>query len=1608
MAKPAARLGDNVAHKKAAGAILKGSTNVLVNGLPAARQSDPVQHNKVVEVITQGSSTVLFNSLPASRITDMVACGGKIAAGSGNVLIGDGGAVACSGCPDKGTVGNPVNPLLGAKVLGGASELDFALPGPLAVVWQRQYSSYVGPAGAESGILGQGWRLPFEMHLKFAHDKTELFDTKNRVITFGPLAPGEQEHSRSEGFWLLRGGRTATPPALHKLPQGVKLGDLHPATRSLYAHEPWQDEPRWAHIPAQWRDNPHCCLAATADRNVWLFLCLDDSPTAASPWLLVALFDVFGRMQRFERATSSQARNLPEGLVNAKRPRPNEPELPLGQLTALVDGLGRRFELQYTQLGLTAPDTPTGDTGLRLQAVAVHDPSSPELQRAMNGRPLVRYHYSPQGDLIKVADRHGRAVREFTYEVAPIHATTTQRRMTSHRVLGGPVARYSYEEQPAPGKAYCRVVWQRNEGGLDYHFDYQADQTVVTDSLGRTTTYAFKGEGGKQRLSQLTDAMGGVTQYEHDLYGQLMQETDPLGRITQYRRDAQGRLSGFVLPDRSQTQSQWHDTLNTLSSVQGPDGVSTTFTHDQWGRLLQSSVEGSGVCSITQHRYADPASSEHARLTADFPVQIIDAKGGVKSLHWSASGQLLRYTDCSKQSTQYVYDVWGELAQVTNALGETVTYHRNALGQLTTITYPDKTQVHYHYDERGQVSQVVDAAGGISSYERDRHGRVLTSIQAQSANARSIRFQYDLAARLIQLTNENGAHTRFAYDALDRLIEEVGFDGRRQCYQYDAAGQLTASADQGPLPGTHQNAGQLSAPLITRYDYDLAGRLLTRHVPAVLQSTPQNKQPSQTVFPEQVQHFTYDKAGRLLESRCNKTSVQFKRDSLGRLVEEKLVHEDTNPYTSQIAASIAAQHIAQFSHQLTHSYDALGVREASRLPHVGEINYLHYGSGHLHQVAHNQTALVDFERDALHRETLRRLSGLLPVDSAPHGQTHQDDNGITLHRSFDPMGRLLRLSSHSVAEVMGRAQAHAITRDLNTMEPLVGGPPAPTINALSRDYTYDPVGQLIAVGQNTQQFLGHNAPKPKATRYQYDAAHRLVGAQYSDGQVQTWQFDPAGNRLPDVPPAAQATAHYSPGGGNGSNGGDSWLTRAAPATPTAAQHRYWADNRIHQATSEVTTEVNGRIQTHTQTQTIEYDAWGNIRRMHTTSGPNKGQTLDLLYDGLHQLRASQLFEPDAVLPGASTMANPLQGNTQGAGSTSGKTTTTFYDYDPLGRRVSKTVVDQTPGQARKIEARTWFGWDGDRLVTTETDTVAGRKAISTVYEPKSFVPLLRFEIDVGGKSKPTPSMPEVLHYHCNHIGTPEALIDRRGQVVWQAEFDPWGNLRSEYNPSQIHQPIRMQGQQVDCETGLFYNRFRYYKSSISRYLTQDPIGVFGGANKYSYPLNPVYLVDPLGLFQVYGYRSPQTGQVSFSFDFSNPSLLEAKQAVLDLKIPGAKNLKKPLEIERDLQKSKSAGAFDSTDPVAACGCDSALKSIFEKNWGYKSGGPAAGTNFSREAAEKILADFKILLTETKPPYDKGNIKGGEACKGLYKWDEILDTATKRATDVRGTFGGYIK
>ena len=122
-------------------------------------------------------------------------------------------------------------------------------------------------------------------------------------------------------------------------------------------------------------------------------------------------------------------------------------------------------------------------------------------------------------------------------------------------------------------------------------------------------------------------------------------------------------------------------------------------------------------------------------------------------------------------------------------------------------------------------------------------------------------------------------------------------------------------------------------------------------------------------------------------------------------------------------------------------------------------------------------------------------------------------------------------------------------------------------------------------------------------------------------------------------------------------------------------------------------------------------------------------------------------------------------------------------------------------------------------------------------------------------------------YQCDHLGTPLALIDQQGKIAWAARVGPWGGVIAEYSPENLEQPIRLPGQHEDSESGLYYNRHRYYDPISGRYVTQDPIGWRGDINYYIYPIDPILWLDPLGLIKIFtegsirveSFPGPQAG-----------------------------------------------------------------------------------------------------------------------------------------------------
>ncbi|MBU4339250.1 RHS domain-containing protein, partial [Patescibacteria group bacterium] len=170
--------------------------------------------------------------------------------------------------------------------------------------------------------------------------------------------------------------------------------------------------------------------------------------------------------------------------------------------------------------------------------------------------------------------------------------------------------------------------------------------------------------------------------------------------------------------------------------------------------------------------------------------------------------------------------------------------------------------------------------------------------------------------------------------------------------------------------------------------------------------------------------------------------------------------------------------------------------------------------------------------------------------------------------------------------------------------------------------------------------------------------------------------------------------------------------------------------------------------------------------------------------------------------------------------------TAEYYYDPFGRRLWKEVAG----------VRTCFHY-ADEGLTAEMDS-AGTITKTYGYKPGSTWTTDPLFMKVGA---------EYYFYHTDHLGTPQKMTGTNGAVVWSAKYSSFGEANVEIGT--LENNLRFPGQYYDGESGLHYNRHRYYEASTGRYLANDTIGLAGGINLFAYVLNdPVNFVDPHGLF----------------------------------------------------------------------------------------------------------------------------------------------------------------
>ncbi|EHF41302.1 RHS repeat domain-containing protein, partial [Escherichia coli] len=807
---------------------------------------------------------------------------------------------------------------------------------------------------------------------------------------------------------------------------------------------------------------------------------------------------------------------------------------------------------------------------------------------------------------------------------------------------------------------------------------------------------------------------------------------------------------------------------------------------------------------------------------------VVSPDGLESRREYDEPGRLVSETSRSGETVRYRYDdAHSELpATTTDATGSTRQMTWSRYGQLLAFTDCSGYQTRYEYDRFGQMT-AVHREEGISLYRHyDNRGR-LTSVK--DAQGRETQYEYNAAGDLTAVITPDGNRSETQYDAWGKAVSTTQ-GGLTRSMEYDAAGRVISLTNEN---GSHSDFSYDALDRLVqqggfdgrtqRYHYDLTGKLTQSEDEGLItlwHYDASDRITHRTVNGDPAEQWQYDEHGWL---------TTLSHTSEGHRVAVHYGYDDKGRLTGE-RQTVENPETGEllWQHETKHAYNEQGLANRVTPDSLPPVEWLTYGSGYLAGMKLGGTPLVEYTRDRLHRETVRSFGSRAGSNAA-----------YELTSTYTPAGQLQ--SQH-----------------LNSL-------------VYDRDYGWNDNGDLVRISG------------PRQTReYGYSATGRLesVRTLAPDLDIRIpYATDPAGNRLPDP--------ELHP---------DSTLTA-------------WPDNRIAEDAHYV----------------YRYDEYGRLAektdripegviRMHDE------RTHHYHYDSQHRLvfyTRIQHGEPQVE---------------------------SRYLYDPLGRRTGKRVwrrerdLTGWMSLSRKPE-ETWYGWDGDRLTTVQTQ----QTRIQTVYQPGSFTPLLRIETENGEQAKARHrSLAEVLQedtgvtlpaelavmlgrlerelrqgsvseesqqwlaqcgltaeqmaaqleaeyiperklhlYHCDHRGLPLALISPEGETAWQGEYDEWGNLLGEESAQHLQQSLRLPGQQYDEESGLYYNRNRYYDPLQGRYITQDPIGLRGEWNLYKYPLNPVRFIDSLGLkFHVNGDPSDfnqaveylkQDSQMKETIDFLSSS-----------------------------------------------------------------------------------------------------------------------------------------
>jgi RHS repeat-associated protein len=1021
------------------------------------------------------------------------------------------------------------------------------------------------------------------------------------------------------------------------------------------------------------------------------------------------------------------------------------------------------------------------------------------------------------------------------------------------------------------------------------------DRLVLMRGLEHRKTYVRRGDRFVLINKMLPNGAGVMVHYEHRHDGRLV-----LSELVTYREkdarkvhlrlgtliDDQGRLAGvWEIRDGAVQRplcAYQYDDSGDLVLAQDENGAAWRYEYqdhlitrytDRTNRGLNLQWQGTGADAKAVREWADDGSFD-TRLAWDENIRltyVTDALGHETWHYYDSLGYTYRIRHADGRSEWFFRDAAKNIIRHVHTDGSTDRYRYDKLSNLTEHTRADHSVMHYAYDDKSHLIKISDGEGGLWKRDYDLRGNLVEAIDPLE---NVTEYAYNTFGLPTAIKDANGNTKSLAYNDAGQLVKYTDCSGKVSIWEYDERGQMIRFTDPAGYSTTYEHkTGQLvliKHPDKTeeRFSRDAEGRLLA-HSDGLERCTTWRYTAAGFIAEridaaEQTLRYRWDKLGRLISlENENQRRAHFHYDPVGRLLEEsgfdgRSTRYQYDPETGRLAETIIGHRTIALT------FDPMG-RLTERRATLGEQSqsetFAYDGNGHLVMATNAASRLQWFHDPAgnLLREHQHYLSLDKPLVAVWQHQYDALNNRIATIR---PDGHRVSWLTYGSGHLLGlKLDDHELLSyerdDLHREVARHQG------NNLLQTQQWDPAGRL------QEQLLGRTDDKTTLIKraYTYDAAGQLTDINDSRRGPLSYRYDPVSRLLSATSRLGTETFAFDPAS-NLLNEGAEPVRRPLDREPTRNK---LVDNLLR--------DYAGNH--------YEYDERGNqIERW------DNAVRSDLhwdLFDRLVHFRDPRL--------------------------------TVDFAYDPLGRRLyklSKAHYKPRPeagsGWNENEHARkerelgcgfTLYGWDGDNLAWESSPPpyvgTLGR-TVHYIHEPGTFVPVAQairhetirlvsqpayegrynFKEDPLWTYKPKALPVDVLAwYQCDHLGTPQEIIDQNGNTAWSAQHKAWGEAtehRSEFAQQiGLTNPIRFQGQYHDHETGLHYNRHRYYDPVVGRFMSTDPIGYSGGLNLYHYVPNPTGWIDPLGLARIFKNapyhgtsdnavksRAPTNGQVALN------------------------------------------------------------------------------------------------------------------------------------------------